>query len=646
MTDSFLDENFRKDPSGCSAEGLPAEGAYGSSTHPNQVSRENSRLNPDTDTVGSSGSQGSEGTLPEALEALAQEVVRACPPGSEAGAEAGGPPGVEAGPADSLGEPTAAQSSEATWWGETLEATGPWKAASSAWANFLVWTFTLLLLGTAAFSLVIAWEWFLRQELGPGGLGGLGGDSGEDDSEAGLASAGMAPAETARETTSGVDRRPRVKDPAQPAKSWEERLQKAAEILGLPPELPTTAEACNREAWLVVERLVAELPQRPEALALAAFFHNRQSRFQEAEAYWHKALELNVNFAPAYSGLGWLAARRGELDRAVEYLRKAIALDPYAGHSHSLLVDVLLRQSKPEQAVVAARQYVAVFPQAGDSNYWLGQALLELGQIEEAKKAYLAAIRYDLEYTAAYHSLSLVCVRLGEREEARKWREKFQVLKEKDMEKDRRRTREFHDLSVQQRFAAQYHLAAGNVHSNFGDPQKAEAHWIRGAAVHPGSTDCRLALAEYYEKNQQLPEAHEQWVAIAVHSTAGAPHWFRKAEVEKRLGMFAEAEKSYRKAAELAPEAPEPLSALVDLALSYGHKLADLRDLAERAVTVAPTAQNYFALSAVRESQGDLPGALQALEAALRQQPTHPLLRVAYERLKIQKPGEAPPTNP
>jgi tetratricopeptide (TPR) repeat protein len=642
MNQSFADGNFSKKPASAAGEGMQTERAVPLGDKPPGNTEASGGISPEAGNRGSSPSR-------EALEALAQEVVGAGTAPSELGDADPILAAGQTGQPQAAGETLPSEPAQASWWGENLEAAPLLTTAASPWAHLIVWIFTLLLLGISAFSLVLAWEWFLRQELGEVGL--IGSSSRVEESQKVAADSGMSSAEDAqvKDAPSGSlqgDPRQAGGGPLKPAKTWEERLREAAEILGLPAELPATAEACNREALLVVERLVADLPQRPEALALAAFFHNRQSRFQEAEAYWHKALELNVNFAPAYSGLGWLAARRGDLDQAVEYLRKATALDPYAGHAHSLLVDVLLRQGKPEQAAVAARRYVAVFPQAGDSNYWLGQALLELGQIEEAKKAYLAAIRHDPEYTAAYHSLSIVCVRLGEREDARKWREKFQVLKEKDMEEDRRRTREFHDLSVQQRFAAQYHLAAGNVHSNFGDPQKAEAHWIRGAAVHPESIDCRLALAEYYEKTQRLPEAQEQWAAIAANPKAIALHWFRKAEVEKRLGMFAEAEQSYRKAAELAPEASEPLSALVDLALSYGHRVEDLLTLAERAVALAPSAHNYFALSAVRESQGNLPGALEALEAALRQEPSHPLLRVAYERLKTQKIPRESPTRP
>jgi tetratricopeptide (TPR) repeat protein len=428
---------------------------------------------------------------------------------------------------------------------------------------------------------------------------------------------------------------------AKPAESWEKRVAAAAELLGLPQQLPSTSEELDREALQICERLMEDLPDRPEAIAVGAMYFNRQGRHQEAEALWKKALEINANFAPAYANLGWLAARQEDLGQAIEYLRKAIALDPLVGQPHSLLVDVLLRQNQLEQALAAARQYVATFPRAGDSNYWLGQALLQLGRLEEAKKAHLAAIQYDPNYTAAYHSLSIICRRLGQREEARRYQEKFAELKEKEMEADRQRTRQFHQLSFRQRSTAQYHLAAGNVQAAFGTPEKAEAHWIRGVAVAPHALDCRLALADFYEKQNRLWEAREQWQAITDNPAAVAGHWFRRGELEKRLGLFADAEACYRKAAELAPQAIEPLEALVDLAVHYGHKMPDAEQLAQKAVELSPTPQNFFSLSALRESSGDLQGALAALEEALRREPTHPLLRVAYEELKNRQAGSS-----
>ncbi len=526
-----------------------------------------------------------------------------------------------------------------SWWGESISE--GWAMARLVQRASLVWSGLVILLCVSAAILAWGWTQHLSHWLVMRGLGIQIGPASEpslrqsgDQAEQNRGSAEQAAGDVRGRPSSPGRTAGGLPPMPPPPADWETRVKQAGELLRLPTKLPETAEELNREAFLVCQHLIEDLPDRPEALALAAMLHNRQGKYVEAEKLWRQALELNANFAPAFNGLGWLASRREALDEAVDYLRRAVQLDPYAGHSHSLLVDVLLRQNRGEEALVAARNYVAHFPKAGDSNYWLGQALMQLGRFEEAKKAHLAAIQCEPDYTAAYHSLSLVCARLGEREEARKWREKFVELKEKEMEQDRQRSRQYQDLPTQQRLAANFHLAAGNVHTSFGDPRKAEAHWIRGAAIAPHTMDCRLALATFYEQSQRLREACEQWEEISRLPEAQAGHWFRKGQVERRLGLFAQAEKSFRQAAALAPTAPEPYEALVDLLLQYGHHVDDAATLAQKAVELSPTPQNYFALSAVRETLGDLSGALQALEEALRREPAHPLLKVAYQELQ------------
>ncbi|GEM_PF-1535987 len=410
-----------------------------------------------------------------------------------------------------------------------------------------------------------------------------------------------------------------------------------ATILGLSSEIPQTAEALNKEAFETCEKLIGQLPHRPEPYALAAFLYNRHGRSSEAESHWQKAIEINPHFAPAYTGLGLVAADRGDFEAAIRHLRKAVQLDPYAGQAHSLLVDVLLRQSSAEEALAAARQYVSQFPLAADSHYWLGQALLELRRDGEAKSAHEMAVKCDPTYTAAYHSLAMVCARLGLREESRQWRQKFQELKEKDLEADRARSRHYLDLPQQQKLAASYHFAAGNVHASFGDPQKAEAHWLRGSAIAPQSVDCRLALAEHYERQDRLFDSLEQWEALVRIAPETPGYWYRKGKVETRLGQFDAAEQSLRSAIEKAPQWAEPYTALVDLSLQYGHSVQDLIKFAETAAKLAATVQNYLALAAVRDKSGDRPGAIAAVEEALKLQPDHPLLGPTYETLLRSK---------
>lgn len=407
-----------------------------------------------------------------------------------------------------------------------------------------------------------------------------------------------------------------------------------AQLLGLTAEVPQTVEALNQEAFRTCAHLISDLPDRPEAYAVAAFIFNRHGRTSEAAEYWNKALEVNPYFAPAYCGLGIVAADRGEYERAVEELGKAIKLDPRLGQARSLLVDVLLRQGQPEEALSAARDYVKRFSQSGDSHYWLGQAWMDLGEYDEARKSHEAAVRFDPTYTAAYFSLATASARLGEREQARAYRDKFAALKKQDLQEDQGRNRDYRDLPEQQRLAASYHLAAGNVYAAFGDPRKAEAHWRRGSAVAPGLTACRAALTAFYERRGQPADALRQLDELVVLESQNADYWTRSGRLQALLGRRDAAEASFRKVIEIAPETAQGYESLVELHLRFGQPLPDAPALAEKAAVLAPSARAYLALSAARDKSGDRQGAVSAAEKALELEPENPRLREVYEQLK------------
>lgn len=413
-----------------------------------------------------------------------------------------------------------------------------------------------------------------------------------------------------------------------------EELRSPAEVLGLSAELPATAEALNQEAFATCARLVAELPHRPEAHAVAAFIYNRHGRQAEAARCWQKSLEVNPKFAAGYNGLGMVAAAQGEHAKAAEYLRKAIELDPELARAHSLLVEVLLRDAKPEEARRAAEEYVKRIPHSGDSHYWLGQALLELGKLAEAKKSHLEAVRIDPNYTPAYHSLAVICTRLGQRDEAKQYREKFAARKERELEEERKQSRGYTDLEAQIQLAASYHLAAGNVHLAFGDPRKAEAHWQRGAAIAPKSTACREALLDYYERRNRIGSALGQLDELLAIAPNNATYWIRLGRLRARISDVEGAEAAFRKAVELAPDSPDGYLSLVEFFLQSRRKIAEAPGLAEKAVQRGPTVLAYMLLSAAREENNDRAGALAAVEQALKLDPGNPQIRRFREQLQ------------
>ena len=51
-------------------------------------------------------------------------------------------------------------------------------------------------------------------------------------------------------------------------------------------------------------------------------------RFEEAEQYLRKALELNPHLADAIANVGFLSLHRGDLETAIDWFERALALEP------------------------------------------------------------------------------------------------------------------------------------------------------------------------------------------------------------------------------------------------------------------------------------------------------------------------------
>ncbi|MFB3133460.1 MAG: tetratricopeptide repeat protein, partial [Rhodothermales bacterium] len=108
--------------------------------------------------------------------------------------------------------------------------------------------------------------------------------------------------------------------------------------------------------------------------------------FEDCKQLYEKALELDPNYALAYSGLGALYVLQfiaktdpADLDRGRIHLEKAIEIDPdtaepyvYLGYYHS-------RKGNPKEASEALRKALALEDNHPVANYFLGTGLLAAG---------------------------------------------------------------------------------------------------------------------------------------------------------------------------------------------------------------------------------------------------------------------------
>jgi len=134
--------------------------------------------------------------------------------------------------------------------------------------------------------------------------------------------------------------------------------------------------------------------------AMLGLMSGRDSEFDKSEASLLKTIELNQNFAPAYSTLANLyLAREEKLEDALKLARRAAQLEPGVFGHHISVANVLLRMDRVDEAVQLARALAAAAKEPADRA--AAQSFMQNAERHVAeKKAYEAALKESEERAA------------------------------------------------------------------------------------------------------------------------------------------------------------------------------------------------------------------------------------------------------
>ena len=139
----------------------------------------------------------------------------------------------------------------------------------------------------------------------------------------------------------------------------------------------------------------------------------RGRRFDEAEPYLKKSLELDNNFTMSQISLGILRMGQMRLPEARKLLESAIAGDAgnYLGHLH--YAHVLSQEGEYEEAIKSYQQAIKLKPNVAQPYSDMGYSYLSLGLDEEAVEAFKQASRLDPLNPYHYRSRSYTYLRLA-----------------------------------------------------------------------------------------------------------------------------------------------------------------------------------------------------------------------------------------
>ncbi|MBI3302494.1 MAG: adenylate/guanylate cyclase domain-containing protein [Deltaproteobacteria bacterium] len=150
---------------------------------------------------------------------------------------------------------------------------------------------------------------------------------------------------------------------------------------------------------------------RGREASIHAWNEFRKEANLQARQLFEKAIELDPQYAAAYTGLGltyflewffqWSPDPHNQ-ERALELMQRAIALDDSLSLAHRVLGDVYVFKRQHEQGIAEIERAIALDPSYAENYLSLARTLVYAGQLEEGIGLMEKAMRLDPRNPALY----------------------------------------------------------------------------------------------------------------------------------------------------------------------------------------------------------------------------------------------------
>ena len=383
-------------------------------------------------------------------------------------------------------------------------------------------------------------------------------------------------------------------------------LQQQSAVAPQHATLPSPADEAVRQATAAAAR--RDLAAAKEALA--------------------EALRLDPGHAEAHTLLGYALGQLGDLSAALPHLRRAVLLRPTWAQARYNLGAALWYGGTRDEAIVELRESVRLDPASAGGYAFLGMALRENGDLGAARASLQRAIALEPALAAAYVDLGVTFLRAGNVENGIGQLEAgLNVPAPVPPPPD-------WDAAI---------AALGQVlASGAGGREAPLAHNVMGLMLgRKGAppADVADAFRAAIKIREDYAEAHnnlglvliqsgndEEGIAALREAVRLAPD---HADARTNLGAAltpTDPEAAVRELEEAVRLAPGSVKALFNLAVASGsssaHGPAKEIELLDRVIGMAPEfPRAHLALGKARLRQGQVPGAVAALEEAVRLQP-------------------------
>jgi tetratricopeptide (TPR) repeat protein len=320
----------------------------------------------------------------------------------------------------------------------------------------------------------------------------------------------------------------------------------------------------------------------------------------KAAALLEHALEHNPKNPMLCRLMAEMEFQKGEYETAITYFRKVSELSQQTWEIRNRIAESLMRLGRYQEAVDSLEEKAADSASPGQTDYLLGQAFNQLGDYTKARQYYEKALKENPQDSELAYALGKVYMKLNEPEKAEPYLEAF---------RKKQLARKSGMLEVAKRRAQpEIHYAAIPV------------PWERGELANILSTLC----------------------------VRGATLYRASGRTERAEQVLQEGRSAFEKAIDLAPEQPDLYREFARLYRLTGRRPSKAAQLAEQAVALEPSAQNYLSLGRAYQANAEDRKAISALRRAAELEPgwVAPKNELAWILAThadpaIRRPGEA-----
>jgi tetratricopeptide (TPR) repeat protein len=279
------------------------------------------------------------------------------------------------------------------------------------------------------------------------------------------------------------------------ASSWRQTLDRAA----------SEFKAGNlSEAERLLEQVVAEKSDLPEAVFHLAVTQSRLGKTEAALKNFDRALALRADFATAHYNRGAILQELKRYEEALASYDRALALQPDFAMALSNRGNVLQELRRFGEALASFDRALALNPDFAVALYNRGNVLCDLERYDEALANYERALALRPNFAVAFASRGTALQKLKRHAEAVASFDRAIALQPDLVEAHTDRGNAFHATGRFEEALANYDRAI-NI-----QPGHAAAHYNRGLTLHELGR-CEEAVASYgraIELQPDLADAH------------------------------------------------------------------------------------------------------------------------------------------